>query len=178
MAKIEDNPSEEEQGWTTALDNLNTQMVTYNVVSKQGDDVETEAEAQKVAAAMRNVGDSHADPRITKEWHKKAQRFSKAGPSERVELFDDIGKGLLILLATPFLLAGAAIFAAGAIVYGAGTLVKGLGNVLTGGLLGHGNSDKNSRPGLFVILVLGFGVNEFVPLATPSRTALTERHAK
>jgi len=145
MAKIENISSEsaDEEVWKASLDDLEKQMVVYESISKRGDDKATEAEAEKVAAAIRNVGDSHTDPKVRQEWYEKADKFAKADSSERVTLFDDIGKGLLILLATPFALAGAAVFAAGAILYGTGMLVKGLGNVLTGGFLGSAK-DKDS----------------------------------
>jgi hypothetical protein len=140
MTKTSDSDLEDE-AWKASLDYLQERMVVYAGASKRrDDDQEAEAEAEKVAAAMRRVGDSHTDPNVKKVWHEKADDFSKASPSERVTLFDDIGKGLLILLATPFALAGGAIFAAGAILYGAGMLVKGLGNVLTFGAFGSSDS--------------------------------------
>jgi hypothetical protein len=151
MAKIENisesesSGSAEEESWKASLDGLKKQMTVYQNVSKKEDHRATEAEAQKVVAAMRNVGDSHTDPRVKKEWHEKAVKFSKANASERVTLFDDIGKGLLILLATPFALAGAVIFGAGAIVYGVGMLVKGLGNVLTGGFLTRDETETKDK---------------------------------
>jgi hypothetical protein len=45
-----------------------------------------------------------------------------------------VGKGLAILLITPFALVAGVLFGAGTLVYGAGDLVKGIGTVLTGGL--------------------------------------------
>lgn len=148
MAKIENFSSEsaDEEALKASLDDLKKQMVAYDTVSKKGDDRATDAEAQNVVAAIRNVGDSHTDPKVRWEWHEKAEKFSKASPSERVTLFDDIGKGLLILVATPFALAGAAIFAAGAILYGTGVLIKGIGNVMTGGFLGSGANVKDKDP--------------------------------
>ena len=145
MAKIENISSADEAVWKASLDDLRNQMVVYENISKRGDDRATEAEAQRVAAAIRNVGDSHTDPKVRQEWHAKAENFSKAAPSERATLFDDIGTGLLILLATPFALAGAAIFAAGAILYGTGMVVKGLGNVLTGGFLSRGEAKADKH---------------------------------
>ena len=143
MAKFNDSPSPEEETWVASLDSLKRQMVIYENISKGGDNRMAEAEAQKVVAAMRKVGDSHTDPKVRKEWYGKADKFANASSSERAGLFDDIWKGLLILLATPFKLAGAILFAAGEILHGTGMLVKGLGNVLTGGALSGRNSEED-----------------------------------
>jgi hypothetical protein len=145
MAKIEGTPSTEEETWKASLDDLKKQMELYEVALKNGDDRKTEEEARKTVASIRNVGDSHTDPRVKKEWHEKAEKFSKASPSKRVTLFDDVGKGLIILLATPFMLAGSAVFAAGSILYGAGLVVRGLGNVLTEGFFSGRNSKENDK---------------------------------
>lgn len=49
-------------------------------------------------------------------------------------------KGLFIIIAIPFAVAGGSIFAAGAVVYGAGLLIKGIGNVATLGFFSRRKS--------------------------------------
>jgi hypothetical protein len=146
------SPPKEEENWKASLQHLHKRMGVYDGASKRIDypeaEAEAEAEAEKVAAAMRRVGDNHTDPDVKKVWYEKADNFATASPSERATLFDDIGKGLLILLATPFALAGAAIFSAGAILYGTGMLVKGLGNVLTFGAFGGRHSEGPKDKGI------------------------------
>lgn len=44
-------------------------------------------------------------------------------------------KGIVILTASPFVMAGACVAAGGAIIYGTGQLIVGVGDVLTGGPL-------------------------------------------
>ena len=50
-------------------------------------------------------------------------------------MFKDLVKGIGLITATPFALAGAAVFAAGAIIYGSGKIIIGIGQVLTLGKL-------------------------------------------
>jgi hypothetical protein len=120
---------------TKAVEDLKQQIVVYQRISAKGNDKAADAEAEKLVAALRRVEEEERDPKVKEEWRERAKAFLGGGNAERAGILDDIVKGLGLLLITPVLLAGAAIFAAGAIVYGAGSLVKGLGNVMTGGLL-------------------------------------------
>ncbi|KAF9463981.1 hypothetical protein BDZ94DRAFT_1115193, partial [Collybia nuda] len=122
-----------EAQWKEALEALKTAMITYNQTSKTGSpkhEHALEATASEVVDKMRRLGDMHTDPAVKKEWGERAEQFEKAGKGERGIMSNDVVKGLAILLATPFALVGAVLFAAGTIVYGAGSVVRGLGNVL------------------------------------------------
>ena len=62
-------------------------------------------------------------------------------------------KGLIVLTAGPFVMAGALVVAAGSVVYGAGAVVVGVGDLMTGGPLKkkarrawrQRNANKNAR---------------------------------
>ncbi|KAG6901268.1 hypothetical protein C0995_014357 [Termitomyces sp. Mi166 len=125
----------EEEEWKRALDELNKQLVRYDRLGPGPEHASEEKEqAAKVVAAMHKVSDAHTDPKVKKEYKKKAEKFEKATPKQRKKQMNALLKGLLALLAAPFLLAGAAIFVAGSILYGVGSIVKGLGDLATGGL--------------------------------------------
>jgi hypothetical protein len=82
---------------------------------------------------MENLAEMSPDAEARSYWRNQAAGFAAGNRNVREHILADIGQGLLILLATPFALAGAVLFAAGGIVYGAGSIVKGLGNLLTFG---------------------------------------------
>jgi hypothetical protein len=125
-----------ETEWKESINDLQTQIVKYNQASEGNNSNESGKEAEKVVNAMKRAGDSHPDPKVQKVWYKRAEEFARGNREEKTTMLEDIGKGLVILIATPFALAGAAIFAAGAIVYGAGSLITGLGKAMTFGVLG------------------------------------------
>jgi len=138
MAIIEESlQSPKKSDWKESVDHLQKQMMVYQQTSEMGDNKATEEEAQKAAEAMRRVGDSHTNPNVRREWCERAEAFQRGNKNERSSMFGDIGKGLLIILATPIALAGAAIFGTGAILYGTGSLIKGLGDLMTAGFVGR-----------------------------------------
>jgi hypothetical protein len=103
---------------------------------------------EKILSGMRDIGEAHPDPEERKKWSAKAEAFEKADdPEHKSSILRDVGSGLAIILATPFVLAGAVIVAAGAILYGVGSLVKGIGNALSFGTVASklegGSSSKN-----------------------------------
>lgn len=128
------NSTNPEQAWKEALENLQEKMKRYAEVAKKDNKKATKNAIDSVVDAMQKVGDSHCDPPVREHWYAKAEAFGKGNDEEREGMLTDIGKGLLILLATPFLLVGGVLFAAGAIIYGVGSVVKGLGNLVTGGV--------------------------------------------
>lgn len=87
-----------------------------------------------IVTTMRRIGDAYPEGETRREWHGRANDFERSDPEEREHILMPLAKGLGILIATPFALAGGIIFAAGAIVYGAGKTVMGLGQLLTGGV--------------------------------------------
>ncbi len=86
-------------------------------------------EVEQVAQAMEQVASSHTDPKVKFHWRRKAETFRAAGSSDRDNILEDIGKGFLILLTTPFFLVGAVLQAAGGVLKGVGSILKGLGGL-------------------------------------------------
>ena len=89
---------------------------------------------RKIVAIMRLVGDAYPAGETRNEWYRKADVYEQGDAEEREHILMPLAKGLGIIIATPFALAGGVIFAAGAIVYGVGKTVMGLGSLLTGGV--------------------------------------------
>jgi hypothetical protein len=126
--------SKDEGEWKVALKNMQLDVAAYDDAKKAGNEDEKKKEGWKIVQGMRRLADIHPDANVRKHWEEKAKAFEKGDDKAKSHILEDIGKGLLILLATPFALAGAALFGAGAIIYGLGTFVKGLGTLLTGGI--------------------------------------------
>ncbi|KAF8910611.1 hypothetical protein CPB84DRAFT_1635768, partial [Gymnopilus junonius] len=83
--------------------------------------------AENVASGMHAVADAHPDEKTRRKWHQNADNFMNASPEERDNALKDIGKGLLMIIATPFVLAGLGLYAAGTIVGGVASVLKGIG---------------------------------------------------
>ncbi|KXN90866.1 hypothetical protein AN958_03520 [Leucoagaricus sp. SymC.cos] len=120
--------AKQELEWKSSLRNLEHHMDTYKSRSRGGGDLEQEAEG--VAKAMEEVAASHPDPKVKTHWRDKARAFRAASSEERDGILEEIGKGFLILLTTPFLLVGAVMQAAGGILAGVGSILKGLGRLM------------------------------------------------
>jgi hypothetical protein len=125
----------EEEAWQDAVKDLQGQVVLYQGAKESGDTAQQRVAEQRVVEGMRRISDTHTDPKVRQEWKAKADEFERAGDAKKEHILKNLGKGLLILLATPFALAGAAIFAAGAMLYGVGCVIQGLGTILTAGSL-------------------------------------------
>jgi hypothetical protein len=128
------NGNGDDERWQRELRNLQRLMAQYTGARSRGDEALSNTLAHRIVEAMQRLAQTHPDPRVREHWREKAIEFAAADETDREHILADIGKGLLILLATPFALAGGVLFAAGAIVYGVGTFVKGLGNLATGGV--------------------------------------------
>ncbi|QRV78454.1 hypothetical protein RhiJN_06469 [Ceratobasidium sp. AG-Ba] len=87
-----------------------------------------------IVVKMRQIGDAYPDEESKSEWYEKADVFEKGNKQEKENILMPLAQGLGILIATPFAVAGGAIFAAGGILYGAGKTIQGVGNLLTGGV--------------------------------------------
>jgi len=127
--------SDRDEGmWKAALQDMHIKFKEYNAAKKKGkDDAEEE---KQVVKAIKRVADSHPDPQVRVHWQQRAESFQNGDDNAKTHILEDIGKGLGILLITPFALVAAVLFGAGAVIYGVGSVVKGLGNLLTGGVLG------------------------------------------
>lgn len=89
---------------------------------------------EQIVVTMRSVGDAYPDDESTAAWYAKADQYHSSNAEEKENILMPLAKGLGILIATPFAVAGGAIFAAGGILYGAGKTIQGVGNLLTGGV--------------------------------------------
>jgi len=85
-----------------------------------------------VASAMRNVGDSHADPKVKAVWYKKADKFLRSNKARRHKIVQEVGNVVVFLIMFPIAMAGYALCAAGNIVRGVGSAIVGLGEFVTG----------------------------------------------
>ncbi|KAF8878440.1 hypothetical protein BD779DRAFT_1421917, partial [Infundibulicybe gibba] len=110
--------------------NLERQITLYQQLQAAGNERAAEMEAQRVAEAMRDVGNQHTDEETRNRWYKRAEDFYRASTTERDGILKEIGRGLFILVAAPVALAAVAVFTAGGMLYGIGTALKGLGMVM------------------------------------------------
>lgn len=83
--------------------------------------------AEEVLKKMRNVVDTHADPKVKKEWNDKIIEFAHKRKADKDVMSSDTMKGLGLLLAAPVAAVGAVIFVAGGILKGVGSACKELG---------------------------------------------------
>lgn len=118
-----------EEEWQKNYSKLQKKLRKYNRAKKRGDEETVKRLVREIGEDMRNLGEGHSDPAARAEWTRKADEFDKAPESEKENMLMDIGIGLGLLVASPFLLAGG-------VLYGVGRLTQGLGNLLTGGKVG------------------------------------------
>ncbi|KXN90865.1 hypothetical protein AN958_03519 [Leucoagaricus sp. SymC.cos] len=92
---------------------------------------------------MERVANSHPDLEVKKFWREKARTFRGGNMEERESVLDEIGRGILVLLSTPFVLVGGAL-------RGVGSLLGGVASVLTGigGLAGKLRPSKRKPSGI------------------------------
>ncbi|KAJ7474260.1 hypothetical protein FB451DRAFT_1248445 [Mycena latifolia] len=119
-----------EEEWQENLSKLQKKLRKYNRAKKRGDEEAIKRLMREIGQDMRSLAESHADPKVRAEWKEKADEFDRAPEGEQENMLMDIGKGLGIIIISPFLLAGG-------VLYGVGLFTKGLGNLLTGGAIGR-----------------------------------------
>jgi len=132
MIKDTLDPPAYEEPTQQSLNGLQQQIEVYEVAQRRGDDRVTEEEVQKVAAAMRNVGDSQTDPKVKAEWYKKADKLTRSDKSTRHRLLKDVKKLVLCLVTIPCSVVGIALSFAGGILRTVGSVLSGAGDVLRG----------------------------------------------
>ncbi|KAJ6480405.1 hypothetical protein C8R45DRAFT_905963 [Mycena sanguinolenta] len=116
--------------WQALQKLLSNKLREYNQAKTTGNRAAKKKLAKGIEALMRALADSHNDPAVQAEWTSKADEFSKASDARKDNMLWDIGKGLGIVIASPFMLAGG-------ILYGTGLFMKGMGNLLTAGAIGR-----------------------------------------
>ncbi|KAK7052606.1 MFS general substrate transporter [Favolaschia claudopus] len=114
----------------TLLTLLRKKIHKYEKAKRSGDKDASAKLEREILVAMRNLSENHPDAAERAEWQQKAEAFAKApeNGSERDNMLLDIGKGLAMIIAAPFLLVGR-------VLYGVGLFTKGVGNLLTGGTI-------------------------------------------
>jgi hypothetical protein len=126
------SPPSYEETWKQSLNGLQQQMAEYQAVQRSGDDQAIGQEAPRVASAMRNVGDSHTDPKVKVVWHKKAEKFLRSNRATRHGIVHDVGKIAVGVILLPFAVVGCALCTAGNIVRGVGSGIVGVGEFVLG----------------------------------------------
>lgn len=126
---VSSQPDAAEIEWNKALKNLDNKMVVYRRVQAGGNGREMDSAAEDIASAMENMANQHPDPRVKAEYRTKAEKLRTSTGGQRESILEDIGKGLLILLTTPFALVGAILGTVGQLLNGVGSILRGLGKL-------------------------------------------------
>ncbi|KAJ6509694.1 hypothetical protein DFH09DRAFT_1183051 [Mycena vulgaris] len=119
-----------EEEWQQSRAKLQKKLRQYNRAKKRGDEETVKRLMRELPGDMRGLGEGHRDPNVCAEWIMKAEDFEKASEEDKENMLLDIGKGLGIIIVSPFLLVGG-------VLYGVGLFAKGLGNLFTGGAIGR-----------------------------------------
>ncbi|KAJ6612130.1 hypothetical protein B0H10DRAFT_2053634 [Mycena sp. CBHHK59/15] len=109
--------SVDEAQWQDNLQRLRKKIRKYNW-TKRGDE-------KAILGAMRDLAGSHSDPQVQAYWNQRANEFEKAPEADKKAILTHIGKGLAILIAAPFAIAGGILLAAGMALRATGNLIAG-----------------------------------------------------
>ncbi|KAF9270784.1 hypothetical protein L218DRAFT_939638 [Marasmius fiardii PR-910] len=85
---------------------------------------------EAIIRKLKEVGDNSNDLRVREYYHRTADLFMRAAPDKKKGILNDIGRGLMLLIAAPIALCAASIGAAGDILAGAGLMIKGIGKTV------------------------------------------------
>ncbi|KAG7099818.1 hypothetical protein E1B28_001628 [Marasmius oreades] len=92
---------------------------------------------EAIIRKLKEVGDNSNEIRVREYYHRTADLFMRAAPEKKKGMLNDVGRGLVMLIATPLALCAASIGAVGDILAGTSLLIKGIGKtalvVATGG---------------------------------------------
>ncbi|KAJ7723460.1 hypothetical protein DFH07DRAFT_708616, partial [Mycena maculata] len=106
-----------EAEWQAKLQNLQKKIRKYNW-TKRGDEA-------AILESMRDLAKSHNDPQVQAYWTRRAVDFEKAPEASKRSVLMDIGRGLVILIAAPFAIAGAVLMGTGMLLTAGGKLLAG-----------------------------------------------------
>ncbi|KAJ7751877.1 hypothetical protein DFH07DRAFT_825742 [Mycena maculata] len=129
MSDSSDTSTLTEEEWRQTAAKLQKKLRKHNRAQKRGDETTIKSLEREIGELMRRLAQGHSDPAVRAEWARRADEFDKVSEVDKQNILLDIGKGLGIIVASPFILAGG-------VLYGAGLLTQGLGNLLTGGMMG------------------------------------------
>ncbi|KAJ6594823.1 hypothetical protein B0H19DRAFT_1366589 [Mycena capillaripes] len=124
-----ETPTLSEEEWQRERANLGKKFEKYYRAKEQEEKAKVKKLEHELWQDMHSLAASHSDPAVRTEWKKKAEDFRRAAEAGEESMVMDIAKGLGLIVAAPFLLAGT-------VLYGVGLLTKGLGNLFTGGRIG------------------------------------------
>lgn len=108
-----------------ALKEAQGALVRYEKAQAAGDNAAKASAAEEVPRAYRGAAEHAPDAQKADEHRRTADEWAGASDAKRGAMLHPLLKGVLVLLALPFAVAGGA-------VYGAGVLLMGIGDVLTG----------------------------------------------
>ncbi|KAG5350063.1 hypothetical protein C0989_000381 [Termitomyces sp. Mn162] len=130
-APNETSPPPYEGSYEQSLARLRQRAAVYQEAEQKGHE-STEAEAQNLAAAMRDVGDSHPDPKVKSDWYSRAKRFSRGEKTDREGILSEIGGIVHLVLFLPRMVLRTASHIVGNTVRKAGWVVVWLGDIVVG----------------------------------------------
>ena len=132
-----DPPLEEEV--RIAFQALDAVFAERTKAQNRGDHAQVPLIEERIAQAMRHVGDTFPAGDIRRTWYSHAEQFRRANREEMEHILMPIAKGIGLLIVVPLALVGLIVVgvldAVGTVLYGAGKVVQGLGSLLTGGRL-------------------------------------------
>ncbi|KAJ7223285.1 hypothetical protein GGX14DRAFT_427300 [Mycena pura] len=114
-------------GWEQIEDLLRQSLRTYELAQ---DRAEVKRLRRTILRLMAALAEIHPDPVERGRYDARTKEFEKASDARKENILLDIGKGLGLVIVSPFLLTGG-------ILYGLGLFLRGLGNTFTGGALGR-----------------------------------------
>jgi len=131
MVNLAESPTDEEQ-WRDAVKNLDKQMVLYKEAQGRKDEAEINGATERVAVAIENLTEKHPDPKMKQHFKAQAQTLRSASAQEKESVMKEIGKGLLVLLTTPFALISGVLLVVGELLGGLSAVLKGFGKLAKG----------------------------------------------
>jgi hypothetical protein len=111
---------------------LQAQITTYNALEDLERGNSHEAEAQKVADTMQEIGDRHTDVKEKKAWHKRAKEFRSASNKLRRKMLENTPTPLHVLLVVPMAAICISTRVVGVALQASGAAIGAVGNALAG----------------------------------------------
>ncbi|KAG7099807.1 hypothetical protein E1B28_001618 [Marasmius oreades] len=103
---------------------------------------------EAIIRKLKETGDRSNDIRVREYYHRTAELFMRAAPGKKKGILNDVGRGLVMLVAAPIALCAASIGAVGDILAGTGLLVKGIGKTML--VVATGGKSLKERAGIRV----------------------------
>src|ERR1700761_454764 len=114
-------------GWGKIEDLIVQNLKRYELAQDRN---EVEQLRRTILRLMAGLAEIHPDRVKRERYDAKTKEFEEASDAQKENVLLDIGKGLGMIVVSPFLLTGG-------VLYGVGLFLRGLGNAFTGGALGR-----------------------------------------